>query len=287
MNTDKQMTAPPPRAIAFLDTAEYPVGVAWIRHVTGNAAADDALRELAAYQNADGGFHGLEVDIKAPVSNPFAAGLAMAILTSLRVEPGTLRAHPLVSSLERWLEDAQDEDGDWHFSSAVREHELAPWYSAWTFPSLNPSAGLSGSARQIGIGSDLLHQRVRALWDRLATLEEAEHGEFYNVMPYFQYLHSTPHPERDRYLDALAANVTRTASSGGYEDAEHFFVHVEGGGPDLARRLPDGLIDEQLDRLASAQQEDGGWPTPYDPAWRAWTTASSVITLGRHGRSAS
>jgi hypothetical protein len=286
MGSDQKITTTPPRALAFLEAAGYPLGAALIRHVTGHATADEVLRELIPYQEPDGGFRGLEVDIKAPVSNPFATRMAMSVLTSLRVEPQELKSQALMESMERWLEAAQHEDGDWHFSPEVRQHELAPWFAAWTFPSLNPSAGLSGVARQLGIGSDRLHARVRALFDERATLDEAEHGEFYDVMPYFEYLHSTPHPQRERYLDALATNVVRMTASGGYEDAGHFFAHVEGGGPDLAGRLPDGLIDEQLVRLASEQQEDGGWLTPYDPAWRSWSTTGNVLTLASHGRSA-
>ena len=289
MNGDTTMVTREPieRAVASLEREGYRIGHAWVRNVSSGEDTGTVLHELAFYQQPDGGFSGLELDIKAPVSNPFATRLALKILTTLRLadrDLAALREQAVVQRLEGWLDEAQSEDGDWHFAPDVYQHELAPWYAGWTFPSLNPPASLAGLAHRLGLGSQRLHERVRRLFDEKATLAEAETGEFYTVLPYFEYVGAVPHPARDAYLDALARNVERTLAGGGYADAEHFFVHVDAGGPDLARRLPAGTIEGQLDRLVSEQQDDGGWATPYDPAWRPWSTAANAVTLLRHGR---
>jgi hypothetical protein len=44
------------------------------------------------------------------------------------------------------------------------------------------------------------------------------------------------------------------------------------------------LIEAQLDRMLTEQQDDGGWSTPYDQGWRPWFTATNAITLQAHGR---
>lgn len=264
------------RGLVFLRSQGDALGIARVTHRWQGAPASGVIDALSAYQNEDGGFgKGLEVDIKAPVSNPFATRLAMQVLATLDGPSDG----PLLRHLERWLIAAQSEDGDWHFAPEVYLHGLAPWFASWTFPSLNPACCLAGLAARLGIGSETMQMRVRSLFDEQASLAEARTGEFYNVLPYVDYLGGVDHPERDNYLDALAANITARAGQGGYADAAHFFDHALGGGADLMRRLPSELIAQQRQRLLSEQQADGGWPTPYDPAWRPWTTASNLVTL--------
>ena len=81
------------------------------------------------------------------------------------------------------------------------------------------------------------------------------------------------------YLDALVNGIMRRATSGGCNDAGHFFDHVGLASGPVATRLPKSLIRDQLRLLAEAQESDGSWPTPYAPHWKSWSTASAVITL--------
>jgi len=268
------------RAMAFLDGQDRPVETAWPRHVAASGPRERVIDALAFYQNDDGGFgRGLEVDIKAPDSQPFAARLAMQVLISI----GAGSDEPMVQRLTEWLEREQGDDGDWHFSPGIYQHELAPWFAGWTFPSLNPALCLGGAATRLGIGSPALHQRVRALADRMASVEAIADGEFYTVLPYAEYFPWVEHPERDTYVTALVARIEQDARGGTYADAGHFFEHAGPAGGAIARRLSPDVIAAQLDRLAAEQQPDGGWPTPYDQGWRPWSTASNAVTLRAFG----
>jgi hypothetical protein len=204
-------------------------------------------------------------------------------MTDTGIEP----SHPVVSKLSEWLEREQGEDGDWRFPPGVYEHQLAPWFAGWTFPSLNPALPVAAAARRLGIGSQRLFDRVDALIVEKGNFEDAENGGFYDVLPYAEYFPYLIHSERDRYNDAVARGVARRAEAGEYEDAGHFFEHAGGPGGEIAKRLPDDVISGQLDRLEAEQAADGGWPTPYDPRWRAWVTASALSVLLAYGRLAS
>lgn len=264
------------RGLAFLGREGRPVDTAWARALAGQGSREAAIDALAAYQNDDGGFgRALEVDIKAPDSQPFATHLAMLVLLSLGVPSDA----PMVRRVAAWLEREQGEDGCWRFAPGVYDHELAPWFAGWTFPSLNPALCLAGTATRLGIGSDRLFDRVASLVDRLASVEEIEQGEYYAILPYVGYFPWVDHPRRPEFLDQLADRVRRSAETGGYADAGHFFGHVGAAGGEIARRLPRALLTAQLTRLGDEQQDDGGWPVPYDPAWRSWATASSIATL--------
>jgi hypothetical protein len=268
------------RAMTFLDTAGRRLEAVWTRNLLGRGSRQAVLTALAAFQGEDGGFgRGLEVDIAAPDSQPFAARLAMQVLVALGTAPG----EPIVQSLAGWLEREQDDDGCWRLPPGVYQHDLAPWFGDWTFPSLNPALCLAGLAKRLGIGSDRLFARVATLVEERASMTEAESGDFYTLLPYVEYFPWIDHPHREEILRRLATTIEQTARAGKYADAGHFFEHVGPADGELARRLPRALVQQQLHRLHTEQQSDGGWPSPYNAAWRPWATATAVATLRGYG----
>lgn len=268
------------QALAFLDEQGRPVETAWARQACGEGSRQTVIAALTGYQNEDGGFgHGLEPDIKAPDSQPFAARLAMETLHAIGASPD----EPTLTRLARWLEREQGDDGCWRFPPDVYQHELAPWFANWTFPSLNPALCLAGWAHRLGIGGDQIQQRVATLAEQLPSVEQIETGEFYDLLPYAEYYPWVDHPRRETLLPALVRRIEQVANAGGYDDAGHFFEHAGDPSGAIAQQLPPALITAQLDRLEAEQEPDGGWPTPYDPAWRSWRTANAIATLRAFG----
>lgn len=269
------------QAIWFLDTEGRPLDAAWAHLLVDDGDKDTVVAALASYQNSDGGFgKALEPDIAASVSQPFAARMAMQILSSL----GEGSGGAMTDGLTEWLVRNQDEDGCWRLPPEVHDHALAPWFAGWTFPSLNPALCLSGWATRLGIGPSPMHERVRDLFDRTASLEEVAKGGFYELLPYVEYVPWVAHPRRDEYLEALAGRITEIATAGGYDDAGHFFAHLGPAGGPIAVMVSVDLVSDWLDRLGTEQEEDGGWPSPYAVHWRSWATATAVEVLRDYGR---
>ncbi len=255
---------------------------ALFEHHFGRASREDLPAALARYQNADGGFgHALEVDITAPDSNPFATELALLAC----LQAGVPREHPLLARAVAYLEETQDEDGGWHFSEGVYRHELAPWFRAWAWPNLNPACTLGGLLRELGLGSERLHGRVAVLFQRLARPEDLAGDDFYGVRPYaYYFLPEWEHPRRELYLSGVLWWLVRGHVAGTIADSPHFFEYVRGPHTYTGRRLPPRVLAERLDLLAAEQADDGGWPTPYNEAWRGWVTVQSLLVLHRFGR---
>jgi hypothetical protein len=68
------------RAQQFFEHAGRDIDRACFACHFGQGTQEELLGILARYQNSDGGFgHGLEPDIGAPDSNPFATELALLI----------------------------------------------------------------------------------------------------------------------------------------------------------------------------------------------------------------
>lgn len=248
----------------------------------GAGSREELAQVLTRYQNPDGGFgHGLEVDISAPDSNPFATEIALGMCLAA----GVPADYPIVGGAVAWLEETQDEDGCWCFAPGVYQQCLAPWYQHWTWPTLNPSCPLAGLLRSYGLGSTRLHQRVAALFDRLAGPNDLLGDEYYAVRPYaFYFLPESDLPQRELYLGGVVWWLIRQQAEGKQVDAAHFFEYVQAPGTYVGRVLPRALVDAQLQALATEQADDGGWPSPYDPRWRAPTTVQNLLTLRAFGR---
>lgn len=101
------------------------------------------------------------------------------------------------------------------------------------------------------------------------------------MLPYVEYLRSVTIPNRNAYIVAIEQGILKADSEGLYADAQHFFDHALNAGETLAARLPEHLMSKWTNALLEEPSDDGGWPTPYDPAWRPWATASAMITLAR------
>ena len=242
----------------------------------------DLLTVLRRYQNDDGGFgQNLEVDIKAPDSNPFATELALLACLQADVP----RDHPLLQQTVEFLEATQDQDGGWRFSPGVYEYQLAPWFAGWTWPALNPSCTLAGLLAELQLGSETLHRRVEVLFQQLARVDDVAGDEFYAVRPYAYYFTAErPHPQRDLYRGGVVWWLLRQHIADKLVDNDHFFAYARHPQTFTAQQIPPSIINERLDRLMAEQADDGGWPSPYDQNWRGWVTVQNLLVLRAFGR---
>jgi hypothetical protein len=270
------------RAADFFTSHGRDIDQAQFRFHFANASMEELLDALGRYQNQDGGFgNGLEPDISAPDSNPFATELALRIYLDANVPT----SHPLVQRTVQYLEETQEENGNWGFSAGVYEHTMAPWFQGWTWPSLNPSCTLAGLLRSLGVGSQRLHRRVEALFQQMASPTQLLGDEYYAIRPYaYYFLPEWDHPQREMYNAGVLWWLIRQDVEDKLPDAGHFFDYARSPETYTGANLPRQIMDSQLDRLEAEQAQDGGWPSPYNEAWRGPTSVANLLTLRRFGR---
>lgn len=252
------------------------------RYHFGGGTQEDFLKVLGRYQNDDGGFgHGLEPDISAPVSNPFAMELALLYC----IQAGVPNDVPLLRRAVGYLEATQEKDGSWRFSPEVYEADLAPWFAEWTWPNMNPTCTTAGLLRQLELGSERLHRRVGQFFDQHARHVDLLKDEFYTVRPYAYYFEADGGVgDAELYRAGLLWWLIRQHETGKVEDGGHFFEYARRPDLSVARHIPATIVDAELDRLTSDQQSDGGWSSPYADHWRGPTTVQSLLVLQAYGR---
>jgi hypothetical protein len=255
------------------------------------APVEPVLDALRAYHNTDGGFgHGLEPDIRAPMSEPSATLHALVVLAEVDA-----LGDPMVAKAAAWVASIAGSDGGVPFSlPAAAAHPHAP------FLSLPPSTG--GSFFTLALAGLLWEARSNEQWLERATewswarLEEPGDLEAYGVKCALDFLDRVPEETRAyEALERLRSHLDGDGSipvRGGAEN-ERLTALTLSARPGLRSRalFSDAQIELDLEGLEAGQQEDGGWMFDFG-VWscgqladcRGLATLQALATLDAHER---
>ncbi|MFJ1648441.1 hypothetical protein [Streptomyces sp. NPDC088258] len=276
----------------------------FLGHEMGEGHGRDAVEAaLTAYREEDGGYgHGLEPDLRGPVSQPLHTAHALRVLDSIGRCDG-LRAERIC----RYLTSVSTPEGALPaFHPSLRGYPYAP-----SLPiSDNPPGALLATGPVVG----LLHRNevwhawlFRATdfcWAAVETLEDSHPYEVEAAVAFLDGVPDRARAEaaadrlgrlvRERGLVVLdPARLADHPVSPGYAPGEHHFPHDYARVPDSLARgwFTDEEMERSLDLLADRQREDGGWPANRR-AWAPGTalesrpivTVEALLTLRAYGR---
>lgn len=250
---------------------------------------------LRAYQNEDGGFgHGLEPDKRCPASLPIDVETALLALVMV----GYRDAEMLGRACDYLAQAAQTSaagGGVPLASPVIEQYPRAGHWTDWTYiPGLNPTAGLVGVLRQLGVDHPWVAEGAAFCWGQLESGELPEGG--HTLAEVLIFLDHNPERERADQLAAAVAERLPTATQFRLDPLDLGYgltpLHLAPR-PDARWRslFTDTQIDGHLDRLQGDQQTDGGWPISWDPPseasaleWRGIESLRAVNTLIAYGR---
>jgi hypothetical protein len=253
------------------------------------APADGVTAAVGAFRNADGGYgHGLEPDKLCPDSLPIDVEMALRTLDAV----GTVD-HAMLCDACDYLASLSH-DGAVPLASAIIEsYPRAEHWSDWTYqPGINPTAGLAGLLHKFGFDHPWLDDATAYCWQ---ALEETLPDEAHAMGEALVFLEHVPDRERtasiaDGVRDHLPKVTMRfDAWDPGYGVTP---LHYAPEPASMWRSLfSEETIDAHLDRLASDQQPDGGWPLTWEPpsqtatlAYRGIETLRALRVLAAYGR---
>lgn len=249
------------------------------------------LEALRPYQNADGGFgHGLEPDIRAPVSQPIPTWTALCLIDEI----GAF-ADPMVGRACDYVHSITTAEGGVPFAlPSVRAYPRAPWWESEEQPSasLNPTAALVALLQKHHSDHPWLLPATDYCWRQLETLDQTSAYEMRAVIP---FLDTAPDRQRAEQVFARVGpkilEQKLVALEPDSQQETHTPLNFAPRPQSLARRLfSDEVIEVHLHALASARQEDGGWQfnwLAWNPAsaleWRGIVTIEALLTLRAYG----
>jgi len=263
----------------------------------GDPAA--VLAAVDGYRNRDGGYGwGLEPDLRSRTSQPGGALHAFEVFADL-VPVRTARAAELCD----WLASVSLPDRGLPFALPVPDPAAcAPfWASAdATESSLQITAVVAAAAHRVGAGDAVVADHpwlTRATDYCLAAVRDLGPEPHAMVLAFAAQLLDAAAPTTPGAADGVEALRPHVPADG--------LLHVAGGADDEFMRpldfapFPDGparalfgpgVVEAELDRLASAQQPDGGWRVDFasfSPAatleWRGHRTVNALALLRANG----
>jgi prenyltransferase beta subunit len=84
---------------------------------------DEALKKLQPFQNTDGGWRGMDSDMKGPISTISCTWVAMQRLSWLEQKD----AECLMRTVD-FIKKVQNENGSWDESEEILKYDPPPWY---------------------------------------------------------------------------------------------------------------------------------------------------------------
>ena len=256
------------------------------------------LAALDGYRNSDGGYGwGLEPDLRTPDSQPAAALHAFEVFAE--ISPA---ASPHAVALCDWLASIALDDGGLPFVLPLgRSAGAAPWWQAGdpAVSSLQITAATAAAAHEVAAQDRAVAEHPwleRATRYCVEAIDALDETPFAYVLAFSLRLLDTVHdrlPEAPALMRKLAAHVPsdgRVPVTGGAEGEtlRPLDLAPDPGRP--ARLLLDPEpVRADLERLAAAQQPDGGWTVddlPISPAgsmeWRGYATVRAIDILRRN-----
>ena len=261
------------KAHAFVRENGSPLTQALAGHASGETGVDEALNELVALQNPDGGWRGLDSDMEAPLSTISQTWVGLQWLRWLRPPD----AGPVDRTVE-FLRLCQHSEGYWDEPNEILEHGPPPWMVPGDFANqvwltAATCSRLVLHSRQASVRFDAALDFLRAAWDG-ERFPRYNHTHWVSLV-LFGLMKDPAATDRDifegsvRFLeDALAEDridplevidVARDALYAGQPAAR--------------------LFEAALPKLLAGQAADGGWTTGYGGRHRAKGTVEAVYVL--------
>ena len=268
--------------------------------VANSAPPEGVLAALAAHRNPDGGYGwGLEPDLRAIESQPGPALHAFEVFED--IAPAT---SPQAGELCDWLDSVTLSDGGLPFALPVGSAAGCAPFWANADPNVSSlqitSVVASIANRVAGHDSAIAgHPWLRRATDYCLETIAAKGDDWFALELAFsvQLLDSIndQRPEAAELLTRLSERIPADGLvpvTGGIEGETMRPLDFAPFPDRPVRRLFDSeTIAADLDRLASGQEDDGGWRVDfanYSPAaeleWRGHMTVRAIAILKRNGR---
>ncbi len=277
------------RALAFVEERALPLDRALARYHLLDGDGEDVRAALAALQNADGGFHGMEADFQSAASSTLCTLRALEILEDLGVPASDAMAQRAVGFLLASYVPA------WRSWPLVPRHDNraphAPWWhwteefdEGWGFFADNPRPSVVAALHAFASADvhALLDDVTGAVARRAAEVEPAAvQKDALECYIRFATTAAVPPAAREAVLVRLPAFVEATLVTdpeawGGYGLQPLDAVPAPASPLHVPFREH---VDRHLDYVIETQGEDGAWT----PNWswmgtfpEAWSEAEVV-----------
>lgn len=262
-------------------------GIMWERalwdYLFDNGPIERVHTCLSTYKNSDGGWgHGLEHDIKSPLSNPLMLEFLLTVIRDTGIPLDTL-----LQNTPEWVGKIQKPDGTLGNPPDLLDYPHAQW---WQEGQYKPDS-ITGNLIKHDLCPQTVQKKTKSWVMENLTLDKISSNNWlfmaYHAFDY--YFNVKDFPDLEKYQAATLENIY-TCTLGHEEQGEMnklfpFFQFAGDLESPVVKEAPEGMVDQILDHLESSQREDGGWDDEHGLAyWQPYISTVILLALKRFGR---
>ena len=263
------------------------------------SAADQVLAAVEAYANPDGGYGwALEPDLRSATSQPAGALHALEAWADTGIDVG-----PHAQRLCDWLASVSMPDGGLPFALPMNDPVgSSPWWTGAdsSTSSLQITAAVVAKAHRVAVHTPVVAEHPwlstasTYCMDAIRALDDAPFAFILSFSLQFLDAVADTMPGAEEQIERLVGFLPPTGvlmvDGGADGEALHPLEYAPRPGTAVRRMLKSGVIEDNLQRVESGQQPDGGWPIDWatsSPAaaleWRGYVTVRSIDLLQTNG----
>lgn len=284
------------KAKDFLKRKARKLDLAWFEYWFENGSAEDVLRELAKFQNEDGGFgQGIEPDIRLKTSSPIATTIGFQYLRELHIPSEN---EMVQKGIKYFLNTYDSSQQGWHaVPKEVNDEPHVPWWHVQEVDGASVKKGWGNPDAEI-IGYLLQYSELvpPALLESLREIAMKHTQslpvkmEMHEMLCFIRLSQCLPQDEASIVIQKLRDSIREVIALSpeewdNYGAKPLMIVHTKKS--PLADLIRDE-IELNLDYEIKNQEEDGCWSPnwawgQYEEAWRTakkdWQGYLTVETL--------
>lgn len=257
-----------------------------------DGSREAVVAALRPYQNADGGFgSAIEPDLRDPNSQPIGVWTALGVLDEVDAFDDPM----VTQACDYLLTVTTAEDGVPFVLPSAKQFPHAPWWEGPDDPpaAINPTAGIAAFLYKHGVDHPWLTKAADYCWRKIDAMDTLDTYELGVILAFLEQV--SDHERAERALERISPKMFEqqlvSIDPVPMGDAHRALDFAPRPGTMAGRLFSDDVIEAQLDAMAAAQDEDGGWSFAWPNwnaatglAWRAVLTIQSLVTLKAYGR---
>lgn len=245
----------------------------YLKSLFGDINLEETLRELAHFQNADGGWIQLDTDYTGNLSSITCTMIGMGKLERLKVNTGSI-----LDATITYLKKTQKPKGMWDESIGILDFQPPAWY--YPKSTKNQIWFTNGILRYIVSVKPNEHEMItkargylRGFWDG-SSFPSYDHNNWMGIVSFYNSEEPVDSSIWQGCMDNLRRDIRR------YDLSDVNWVLESCCFLSIPRTEP--VIAEGLERLIDGQAEDGGFATEYGESHRVDTTIEALDTLANY-----
>lgn len=239
--------------------------------VFGNGTPEGFLSALKGYMNSDGGFaHGIEPDLRTPVSNAVSVETALCLIDLADVHDGGI-----IREVAHWASRAMNQNG-WisHPVSDIMHYPHQPW---WENQDDTRILSISGLLKKLGVESILDEERIRQY---ALTVPLPEEISMYDYPLFLYALYHDDFERRDAVLDHYTSGMEEFLKKNMnhhpmFSRYWHYAIEI----------MPKKVVEAEAWRVIDGMTTEGHLVNPYTdlPWWTPIFTLDALSLLKKYG----